>query len=73
VGDEQLGHGAQKPVELFRNLLARSCRPGDTVLDPFAGSGTIFPAAHDLKVLATGIEMEPQYYGMCVKRIEELT
>jgi len=72
VGDEQLGHGAQKPVELFRNLLARSCRPGDMVLDPFAGSGTIFPAAHELKVIATGIEMEAQYYGMCVKRIEEL-
>jgi DNA modification methylase len=43
------------------------------VLDPFAGSGTIFPAAHELKCIATGIEMEPQYYGMCVKRIEELT
>lgn len=72
LGDEQLGHGAQKPVELFRNLLARSCRPGDLVLDPFAGTGTIFPAAHELKCAATGIEQEAAYYGMCVQRIEEL-
>jgi hypothetical protein len=72
TGDEQLGHGAQKPVELFRNLLARSVRPGDTVLDPFCGTGTIFPAAHTLKCTAVGIEREAAYYGICVKRIEDL-
>lgn len=72
IGDEQLGHGAQKPVDLFRQLLARSCRPGDSVLDPFAGTGTIFPAAHELKCAAVGVEMEAAYYGMCVKRIEGL-
>lgn len=72
-GDENLGHGAQKPVSLFTNLLRRSCSPGDHVLDPFAGTGTIFPAAHSLKVYATGIELEPAYYGIAVKRIEALT
>lgn len=71
-GDEQLGHGAQKPVELFSNLLARSCRPGDSVLDPFSGTGTIFPAAHGLKLRATGIELDAAYYGMGIKRLEAL-
>lgn len=71
-GDENLGHGAQKPVELFINLLRRSCRPGDRVCDPFAGTGTVFPAAHELKVIATGIEKEPAYYGIGVKRLEAL-
>lgn len=70
--DEQFGHGAQKPIELFANLLSRSCRPGDSVLDPFAGTGTIFPAAHGLKLIATGIEREPSSFGMCVQRLEEL-
>lgn len=70
--DAQLGHGAQKPVALFENLLRRSARPGDRVLDPFAGTGTVFPAAHALKVAATGIELEPSYYGIAVKRIEAL-
>lgn len=72
LGDDQMGHGAQKPVALFQDLLGRSCRPGDTCLDPFSGSGTIFPAAHSLKVVATGIEQNPAYYGMGVKRLELL-
>jgi DNA modification methylase len=72
LGDDQMGHGAQKPVALFSDLLARSARPGDCCLDPFAGTGTIFPAAHGLKVVATGIEQNSAYYGMCVKRLEGL-
>jgi modification methylase len=71
--DENLGHGAQKPVSLFQGLLMRSCKPGDSVLDPFCGTGTIFPAAHALKVAATGIEREPAYYGIAVTRIEGLS
>jgi DNA modification methylase len=71
-GDEQIGHGAQKPVALFQDLLARHCRPGDHVIDPFAGTGTIFPAAHALKCMATGIELTVAYYGMCVRRLEEI-
>ena len=70
--DPGLGHGAQKPVALFDDLLKRSVRPGDSVLDCFAGSGTIFPAAHNHKVKATGIELNPEYYGICLKRVEEL-
>lgn len=70
--DEQMGHGAQKPVSVYKELLVRSCRPGDHVLDPFAGSGTIFPAAHDLKLRATGIEKDPVYFGKCLQRLKEL-
>jgi DNA modification methylase len=70
--DKNLGHPAQKPVELLKNLLTRSVLPGDSVLDPFAGSGSIFPAAHDLKCRATGIEMDAASYGIMLKRIEDL-
>lgn len=70
AGDENLGHGAQKPVALYTDLLKRSTRPGDRVLDPFAGTGTIFPAAHQLHLLATGVEKEPNYYGIAVKRLK---
>lgn len=72
-GDDNLGHGAQKPVELYTNLLRRSVRPGDTVLDCFAGTGTIFPAAHSLQCLATGVEMDPNYYGIALARLQALT
>jgi DNA modification methylase/ParB-like chromosome segregation protein Spo0J len=71
-GDENLGHGAQKPVALIQNLLQRSVHPGDKVLDTFAGSGSIFPACHTLKVYATGIEQAPEYFGLCVKRLKSL-
>lgn len=70
--EENLGHGANKPVELYTNLLQRSVRPGDSVLDCFAGTGTIFPAAHGLKVRATGIELSAEYFGIAVKRLNAL-
>jgi ParB family chromosome partitioning protein len=70
--DPNMTHGAQKPVALYVNLLKRSVKPGDQVLDTFAGSGTIFPAAHSLQCRATGIEQEPEYFGMCLKRLKEL-
>ena len=71
-GDDNLGHGAQKPVELYINLLKRSIRPGDSVLDCFGGTGTIIPACHALQCKATYVEQDANYYGIAVKRLEEL-
>jgi len=70
--EESYSFGAQKPVALYVDLLKRSVRPGDKVLDPFAGTGTILPAAHELKCLATAVEMDAERYGICLKRLEEL-
>lgn len=70
--EENLGHGANKPVELYIDLLKRSTRAGDTVLDAFAGSGTIFPAAHACKLYATGLELNAEYYGISVNRLNSL-
>lgn len=72
TSDDNLGHEAQKPVALYIDLLRRSVAPGDLVLDPFAGSGTIFPAAHELKCKAVGIELLPQHYALCTQRLEKL-
>jgi DNA modification methylase len=70
--DPNLNHPAQKPVALYTDLLRRSCNPGDRVLDPFAGTGTIFPAAHSLKIFATGVEKNQSAYGIAVRRLKEL-
>ncbi len=70
--DEQLGHSAQKPVALFKELLKRSAKPGDSILDPFAGSGPLLPAAHELKCKATLVEKAADHYGRILKRAEEL-
>lgn len=70
--DEATGHKAQKPVELFVDLLKRSVMPGDAVLDAFAGSGPILAAAHALQCKATAIELDPTYYGMMLERMKGL-
>ena len=72
VADSNLGHPAQKPVDLYRELLARSALAGEVVLDPFCGSGPIFPAAKYLSLTAYGVEREPLAHGIAVQRIEDL-
>ena len=52
--------------------LRRSINPGDAVLDPFCGTGPIFPAAHELKCKATGIEIDAASYAIAYKRLEGL-
>lgn len=70
--DPNLNHHAQKPVALFQDLLSRSVRPGDSILDPFAGTAPVFPAAHALKCRVTAIELDEAACGIAAKRLEEL-
>ena len=62
-------HAAAKPVEVITNLLRRSCIPGDHVLDPCCGSGTIFDAAKHLSLYATGMEADEQHYNTALRRL----
>lgn len=62
-------HPAEKPVELYKRLLSWSTVPGDTVLDPFCGCGAIFPAARDLKLIAHGVEKNPEHHTVAQSRI----
>jgi len=71
--DKGSTHPAAKPVALLANLLSRSCLAGDKVLDAFCGGGSIFPAAHELKLFATGLEQDQAYYGASLIRIQELS
>jgi DNA modification methylase len=70
--DENLNHQAQKPVALYQDLLMRSVRPGDSVLDCFGGTGPILPAAHALKCRATYIERDQAAYGIAIERLGRL-
>lgn len=71
-GDSNLGHGAQKPVAAYAEILKRSCRAGDRVLDAFAGSGPLLPAAHEANCRATLIEQSEQAFGIIAQRLENL-
>ena len=64
-------HPTQKPESLIGQMLAPFTRPGDTVLDPFMGSGTTLRAAKDLGRKAIGIEIEEKYCEIAVKRLAQ--
>lgn len=70
--DPNLGHQAQKPVDLIIDLLRRSCIPGNKVLDPFCGTGPVFPAAHSLACTAVGFEQDSAAFGIAATRVEKL-
>ena len=66
-------HPTMKPVKLFAYLVRNSSRPGDLVLDPFAGSGTTVMACEQLKRRAAVMEIDPHYASVIVERWERLT
>ena len=70
--DTATGHPAQKPVNLLIDLLKRSARPEDLVLDPFAGSGSTLVACDELKLACTAIELDPGAYGIAAHRLQRL-
>lgn len=63
--DRHKHHAAQKPVELYKTLLKMSGVPGDRVLDPCAGSGTIFKACRGLHMEPIGIELNEKFQALC--------
>ena len=62
-------HFATFPPELARRCIAAGTRPGDLVLDPFAGAGTTLLVAHRLGRDSLGIELGPAYCAMARDRI----
>lgn len=65
------GHPAVFPRELARRCILLGSRPGDTILDPFSGSGTTGVAAAELNRRAILIELNEEYAWQSRSRIEE--
>ena len=64
------GHTTQKPEALLYRVITASSQPGDTVLDPFFGSGTTGAVAKKLGRDWIGIDREDDYIKLATKRIE---
>jgi site-specific DNA-methyltransferase (adenine-specific) len=65
------GHPAAKPVGAMKWLVNKASLLGETVLDPFMGSGTTGIAALFLGRSFIGIEREPAYFELACRRIED--
>jgi DNA modification methylase len=62
-------HGTQKPVRLAERILALISDPGDTVCDPFMGSGSFGVACLNTGRKYIGIETEEGYFRTACERI----
>ncbi|OGZ40179.1 MAG: DNA methylase [Candidatus Portnoybacteria bacterium RIFCSPLOWO2_02_FULL_39_11] len=65
-------HSAVFPKELPSWFIKLFTKPGDTVLDPFLGSGTTLVAAFQLDRNSIGIEIKEEYYKLAIQNLDEL-
>jgi len=65
-------HPTQKPLAVMRHFIETLTNPGDTVLDPFAGSGSTLVAAAELGRAPLGIELDQAYCDLINARLRAI-
>lgn len=69
------GHGkhpSQKPLEVIKRLITGWTKKGDTIIDPFMGSGTVPVVAKLMNRKFIGIDNQKEYCELALKRLDEL-
>lgn len=69
--DKDGNHPTGKPQPLFEDFVRQFTDPGETILDPFAGSGTTLLAAKAMRRKAIGIEADPHWCEVAIARLDE--
>lgn len=64
-------HPTQKPEGLYERMILASSNEGDTVLDPFLGSGTLLRVCQQTNRNGIGIDINPEYVEMARERLAE--
>ena len=67
--ERQRGHPAPFPEQLAENCILLTTQPGDTVYDPFAGSGTTLAIAERTGRNSVGTEIDPAYVALIHQRM----
>ena len=70
---ERTSHPTQKPVAMLEYILKGLSNHGDTVLDPFVGSGSTLVACHRTGRKGIGFELHGEYYEMAKARLDQET
>lgn len=66
-------HPTQKPVAVMAQIIERASTIGETIVDPYFGSGSTLIAAADLNRKAIGIEIEEKYCEIAARRLASRT
>ena len=64
-------HPTQKPEGLYERMILASSNEGDTILDPFVGSGTLLRVCQQTGRKVIGIDINPDYIEMTKERLQE--
>ena len=72
TGKEKTGYPTQKPLGILRRIISASSRPGDRVLDFFAGSGTTAQAAFELQREFVVVDQNPESIEVITNRLNAL-
>lgn len=67
---ERVGYPTQKPIELLERIIKISTDEGDTILDPFCGSGTTLVAAKLTDRKGIGIDINPEAVKISKQRLQ---
>ena len=71
--DAETVHGTQKPVECMRRPMLNNSSPGQAVYEPFLGSGTTLIAAQTTGRVCYGVELDPRYVDVAIRRWQAFT
>jgi len=71
--DERTGHGTQKPLECMARPIVNNTAEGESVYDPFGGSGSTLIAAERKGRKCFMMELDPNYVQLIIDRFEKLT
>jgi DNA modification methylase len=71
--DEATVHGTQKPVECMRRPIVNNSARGDSVYEPFAGSGSTVIAAETVGRVCLAMEIDPRYCDVVIERWQRHT
>ena len=63
-------HPTQKPFEIYKWLLDKYAKEGQTILDTHLGSGSIAIACDEMKFDLVGCELDKEYFDAASKRLE---
>lgn len=67
----KVDHPCPKPTNVMKWIIERTTNPGESILDPFTGSGTTGVACVGMGRKFTGIELAPSYYEIAKSRITD--